>query len=90
VDASDSGAVHVTYGPFEWHIEVCVVCGCQLGPGIGSHTNTGRCVQPSHRSAGGMVVRVVAAPDADQPPVTVSRLKRLTYVVQDEGESRRG
>lgn len=63
--------------PLDWYIEVCAVCGCQLGPGIGSRTRTGRCVVEEHRSVGGTVVRVVARPDEEQDAVTRSYFKRM-------------
>jgi hypothetical protein len=52
--------------PLDWYIEVCGVCGCQLGPGIGTRTRTGRCIYESHRSTGGIVVRVSAKPLSEQ------------------------
>lgn len=45
--------------PLDWYIEACVVCGCQLGPGVGSRTSSGRCVHSEHHQRGGAVVRVV-------------------------------
>src|SRR3954469_10036114 len=63
--------------PLDWYIEVCAVCGCQLGPGIGSRTNTGRCVTPEHRSVGGTVVRVVARPDGEQDRVIRSYFAQM-------------
>lgn len=48
--------------PYDFTIEVCQVCGAQL-----NRSGNGRCpVAPEHWSAGGMVVRVLARPDADQ------------------------
>lgn len=52
--------------PLDWIIEVCRVCGCQLGPGIGSRTRTGRCVDEDHHSVGGVVVRVQARQDGQE------------------------
>lgn len=56
--------------PLDWYIEVCVVCGCQLGPGVGSRTNTGRCIIESHRSKGGIIVRVVGRHPIEQDDIT--------------------
>jgi len=56
--------------PLDWYIEVCRVCGCQLGPGIGSRTDTGRCVIPEHRPQGGIVVRVLARHPIEQDDIT--------------------
>jgi hypothetical protein len=64
--------------PLDWYIEVCVVCGCQLGPGIGSRTSTGRCVVEAHRSRGGMVVRVQAKPITEQESVSQRYLSQIT------------
>lgn len=60
--------------PGDYLVEVCAVCGRQLGPGLGSPTATGRCpdVEPSglkHRSAGGIIVRAVLAHPYDQDDV---------------------
>lgn len=63
--------------PHEWIIEVCAVCGCQLGPGIGSRTRTGRCVVEAHRSAGGVVVHVQALPDGMQELTSLRTLQTL-------------
>lgn len=63
--------------PLDWYIEVCAICGCQLGPGIGARTRSGRCVTESHRSAGGIVVRVGARPLDQQDVVTRDALHRL-------------
>lgn len=52
--------------PLDWYIEVCAVCGGQLGPGVGSRTPTGRCVVEAHRSRGGRVIRVCARPSTEQ------------------------
>lgn len=52
--------------PLDWYIEVCVVCGCQLGPGIGSRTSTGRCVEKDHHKQGGVVIRVIGKPLHEQ------------------------
>jgi hypothetical protein len=82
--------------PLNWYIEVCAVCGCQLGPGIGSRTSTGRCVVQAHHSTGGTVVRVVARPSSEQDVVTRSyfanmeargvRLPRAALGVEGEQE----
>lgn len=56
--------------PRDWYIEACAVCGCQLGPGIGSRTPTGRCIDDAHHSVGGVIVRVLARPAAEQESVT--------------------
>lgn len=65
--------------PHDWYIEVCAVCGCQLGPGIGSRTNTGRCVVDSHRSTGGIIVRVAAKPISEQPRSSTRYLSQMGY-----------
>lgn len=52
--------------PLDWYIEVCSICGCQLGPGIGGRTPTGRCVTREHWQVGGTVVRVTARPISEQ------------------------
>jgi len=64
--------------PLDWYIEVCAVCGCQLGPGIGSRTRTGRCIYEEHRRRGGVVVRVVARPLAEQPDMSRRALAALS------------
>jgi hypothetical protein len=56
--------------PLDWFIEVCHVCGCQLGPGIGSRTATGRCVDPSHHQGGGIIVRVIGRHPFEQDDIT--------------------
>jgi hypothetical protein len=63
--------------PLDWYIEVCAVCGCQLGPGIGSRTRTGRCVISEHRSIGGIIVRVQALPLSDQYDITRRYFERI-------------
>lgn len=63
--------------PLDWYIEVCAICGCQLGPGIGSRTGTGRCVVLAHRKAGGIVVRVQSRPISEQTAVTQSYMKHI-------------
>ena len=63
--------------PLDWFIEVCGVCGCQLGPGIGSRTRTGRCVYEEHRQVGGVVVRVTALPGPTQNVSAERTLERI-------------
>jgi hypothetical protein len=63
--------------PLDWYIEICAICGCQLGPGVGSRTRTGRCVVEEHRSTGGIVVRVQALPLSEQQSTSVSYMKRM-------------
>lgn len=46
----------------DYTIEVCIVCGCQLSRG----TRAGRCIDQSHWSGGGMVVRVTPRPLEEQ------------------------
>ena len=76
-DARDVHERQYASDPRDWYIEVCSVCGCQLGPGIGSRTQTGRCVVESHRGQGGMIVRVIARPLAEQREFTThERMKR--------------
>ena len=65
--------------PLEWIIEVCVICGCQLGPGIGSRTSTGRCVEKAHHHHGATIVRVAALPDDEQEPASVRHLGFLRH-----------
>lgn len=68
--------------PLDWFIEVCYVCGCQLGPGIGSRTNTGRCVTPEHRSTGGVVINVTAKPQqASNGPAAAKFIARHPELV---------
>jgi hypothetical protein len=64
--------------PLDWYIEICAICGCQLGPGVGTRTNTGRCIHPEHHSTGGIVVRVLARPISEQDRPAESRLDRIT------------
>lgn len=52
--------------PQKWFIEVCIICGCQLGPGIGSRTPSGRCTEESHRQHGGSIMLVDALPASQQ------------------------
>lgn len=59
--------------PLDWYIEVCAVCGCQLGPGIGARTRTGRCIFEEHRQSGGVLVRVSAKPLSEQEPIGSTR-----------------
>lgn len=69
--------------PLDWYIEVCAVCGCQLGPGVGARTRTGRCVVEEHHQAGGVVVRVLGRPVGQQADASTQRLlarhPELTY-----------
>lgn len=62
--------------PLDWYIEICGVCGCQLGPGIGSRTNTGRCIHEDHRSTGGVVVRVEAKKPLSEQGIPAHRVLR--------------
>lgn len=66
-----------TKDPLDWYIEICAICGCQLGPGVGSRTQTGRCVVQEHRSTGGIVVRVQALPLSEQQDISISYMKRI-------------
>lgn len=74
----DAHDITSTRDPLDWYIEICAVCGCQLGPGIGSRTRTGRCVVNAHRSIGGTVVRVQARPISEQDSTTIGYMKRIT------------
>jgi hypothetical protein len=71
--------LHLDYAspPLEWYIEVCIECGCQLGPGIGSRTSTGRCVVESHRGRGGIVIRVVARHPFEQDDIAARFLRNV-------------
>lgn len=62
----------------DWYIEICAICGCQLGPGIGSRTRSGRCVVQEHRNTGGIVVRVQALPLSEQEHASINYMKRMT------------
>lgn len=46
----------------DYTIEVCAICGCQLGRG----TRAGRCENRDHWYTGGMVVHVIALPLSEQ------------------------
>lgn len=74
--------------PMDWIIEVCAVCGGQLGPGVGSRTNTGRCVVEEHHSTGGVVVRVAAKPADVQGGSAVHYLGRLGLLGHDAESAR--
>jgi hypothetical protein len=74
----DAYDVNSDRDPLDWYIEICAVCGCQLGPGIGSRTQTGRCVVSDHRRVGGTVVRVQALPLDQQEESTARHLKQIT------------
>lgn len=63
--------------PLDWYIEICIVCGCQLGPGVGSRTDTGRCVIPEHGKYGSVVVKVQSKPLAVQEKSSIRTLERL-------------
>jgi len=64
--------------PLDWYVEICAVCGCQLGPGVGSRTSSGRCVVEGHRNIGGIVVRVQALLLSEQENITVQYMKQIT------------
>lgn len=74
----DAHDVNNLRDPLDWYIEICAVCGCQLGPGVGSRTRSGRCVVQEHRRVGGTVVRVQARPISDQEGVTRKYMERIT------------
>lgn len=69
-------------GPLEWYIEICAVCGCQLGPGVGSRTRSGRCVVESHRSRGGIVVLVQALPLEQQEEISRRYLTEISEPIK--------
>lgn len=58
-----------TRDPLDYYIEVCRRCGGQLGPGVGTRTDTGRCVHEGHGHYGGVVVRVVARHPFEQDDI---------------------
>lgn len=64
-----------TRDPLDFIIEVCRICGCQLGPGVGSRTVTGRCVELSHWSSGGVVMRVIARHPVEQDAIAARVLR---------------
>lgn len=68
--------------PQKWYIEVCGTCGGQLGPGVGSRTSTGRCVDESHRDMGGVIMLVDALSPSLQIDINAAKIVQARFKKQ--------
>lgn len=59
--------------PLDYTIEVCIECGAQLS----RNTLAGRCPNRDHWERGGMVVRVMPRPLAEQDELSTQRRWRV-------------
>lgn len=69
---------------WDYTIEVCIECGCQLSRNTGP---TGRCVNRDHWSSGGMVVRVTPRPLTEQDERSTQRYWKAVALSEDRVSS---